>query len=442
MQQKIQNFIVKNNLLKQASTVIVGLSGGADSVVMLNVLISLGYNCIIAHCNFHLREEASNNDEKFVFDLSKSLQIPYHKIDFDTEQYAKNNHISIEMAARDLRYNWFYELLESEQAEAIAVAHHADDSIETLLLNLVRGTGLKGLTGIACRNEKIIRPLLCCNRSEIESYIHQQKLSHITDASNATTVYKRNKIRNIVLPLLEEINPSVRQTLYQNIKHFEGSFAIYEQALSKIKNEIMTLSSDLISISIEKLKKQEQISTVLYELLLPYRFSSATITQISEQLGAESGKQFFSDTHRLIKDREYLLITELDKNKQDVYFINKDIETLKLPLELNFTILNKDSSFKISSQKDSVHLDASKLSYPLQLRHWQEGDSFYPLGMNQKKKLSDFFINNKLSLLEKEKVWIILSNNEIVWIIGMRLDNRFKVNDDTKEVLEIKVGSL
>ena len=386
MQQKIQNFIAKNNLLKQKSTVIVGLSGGADSVVLLNVLISLGYNCIIAHCNFHLREEASNKDEKFVFDLSQSLQIPYHKIDFETEQYANKNHISIEMAARDLRYAWFNQLLESEQAEAIAVAHHADDSIETLLLNLIRGTGLRGLTGIPSRNEKVIRPLLCCNRSEIESYILQHQLSHITDASNATLLYKRNKIRNIVLPLLEEINPSVRQTLYQNIKHFEGSFAIYEQALLKIKNEVMTFSSDLISISIEKLKKQEQISTVLYELLLPFRFSSATITQISEQLDSESGKQFFSDTHRLIKDREYLLITELDKNKQDVYFINKDVETLKLPLELNITILNKDSSFEISKQKDSVHLDASKLSYPLQLRHWQEGDSFYPLGMNQKKK--------------------------------------------------------
>ena len=440
MQQKIQNFIVKNNLLKHKSTVIVGLSGGADSVVLLNVLISLGYNCIIAHCNFHLREEASNNDEKFVFDLSQSLQIPYHKIDFDTEQYAKTNHISIEMAARDLRYAWFYKLLESEQAEAIAVAHHADDSIETLLLNLIRGTGLRGLTGIPCRNEKVIRPLLCCNRSEIESYILQHQLIHITDASNASLLYKRNKIRNVVLPLLEEINPSVRQTLYQNIKHFEGSFAIYEQALLKIKNEVMTFNSDFISISIEKIKKQEQLPTILYELLLPYRFSSATIAQISEQLDAESGKQFISDTHRLIKDREYLLITELDKINHAVYLINKDVETLKLPIELNFTILKKDSSFEISKQKDCVHLDASKLCYPLQIRHWQEGDSFYPLGMDQKKKLSDYFINNKLSLVEKEKIWILLSDNEIVWIIGMRLDNRFRITDNTEEILEIRIG--
>jgi tRNA(Ile)-lysidine synthase len=442
MQQKIQNFIVNNNLLKPKSTVIVGLSGGADSVVLLDVLISLGYNCIIAHCNFHLREDASNDDEKFVFDLSQSLQIPYHKIDFDTEQYAKTNHISIEMAARDLRYAWFYELLKSEQAEAIAVAHHADDSIETLLLNLIRGTGLRGLTGIPYRNEKIIRPLLCCNRSEIEYYILQHQLSHITDASNATLLYKRNKIRNVVLPLLEEINPSVRQTLYQNIKYFEGSFAIYKQALLKIKNEVMTFNSDLISINIDKIKKQEQLPTVLYELLLPYRFSSATIAQIVEQLDAESGKQFFSDTHRLIKDREYLLITKLDTNNQDVYFINKDIETLKLPLELNLTILFKDSNFEISKQKNCIHLDASKLNYPLQLRHWKEGDSFYPLGMDQKKKLSDFFINNKLSLVEKEKIWILLSDNEIVWIIGMRLDNRFKVSNKTEEILEIKIGSL
>lgn len=442
MQQRIQHFIHKHNLLNQQSPIIVGVSGGADSVVLLHILIELGYSCRIAHCNFHLRAADSDSDEQFVHDLSATLQIPYHKIDFDTQQYAKTNHISIEMAARDLRYAWFHELVETHQAQAIAVAHHADDSIETLLMNLIRGTGLRGLTGIPCRNEKIVRPLLCCSREEIETYIIENKLTHITDASNATLLYQRNKIRNVVLPLLEEINPSVRQTLYQNIAHFNGSLAIYEQALLQIKNEVMTFSTDLISINIEKLRQHEQISTILYELLQPYSFNSSTIVQITEQLEGESGKQFFSDTHRLIKDRNVLLISTKKEDKPTIYTVNMEDDFLDQPFEMNFTKLKMHPEFEVSKLKECVHIDASKLNYPLQLRHWQEGDTFFPLGMNKKKKLSDFFINNKLSLIEKEEIWILLSANEIVWIVGMRLDNRFRINKNTEEVLEIKIVSL
>ena len=440
MQEKVQEFIQNKKLLNQQSPIIVGVSGGADSVVLLHILMSLGYGCIVAHCNFHLREEASDSDEKFVHALSKSLQIPYHKVDFDTQLYAKQKHISIEMAARDLRYAWFRELMEQHHAQAIAVGHHADDSIETLLLNLIRGTGLKGLSGIPSRNKEVVRPLLCCSRPEILDYLADHKLEHITDASNESLLYQRNKVRNVVLPLLEEMNPSVRQTLYQNQKHFEGSWAIYEQAILQIKKELMTIGDELVSIDIEGLKKQAQRTTVLYELLHPYGFHPSTIAQIDDQLDSESGRQFFSERHRLVIDRAVLLISNLTENAQCSYSIQKEDKVLEHPIEMSLRTFPKQLDFKFSKEKNCVHLDASKLTFPLQRRHWEEGDTFYPLGMDQKKKLSDFFINNKLSLLEKEKCWILLSEKEVVWIVGMRLDNRFKVTERSEMVLEIKVA--
>ena len=344
------------------------------------------------------------------------------------------------MAARDLRYAWFRELMEQHHAQAIAVGHHADDSIETLLLNLIRGTGLKGLSGIPSRNKEVVRPLLCCSRPEILDYLADHKLEHITDASNESLLYQRNKVRNVVLPLLEEMNPSVRQTLYQNQKHFEGSWAIYEQAILQIKKELMTIGDELVSIDIEGLKKQAQRTTVLYELLRPYGFHPSTIAQIDDQLDSESGRQFFSERHRLVIDRAVLLISNLTENAQCSYSIQKEDKVLEHPIEMSLRTFPKQLDFKFSKEKNCVHLDASKLTFPLQLRHWEEGDTFYPLGMDQKKKLSDFFINNKLSLLEKEKCWILLSEKEVVWIVGMRLDNRFKVTERSEMVLEIKVA--
>lgn len=439
MQQKVQNYIEKHELLTPKTKVIVGVSGGADSVVLLHILLSLGYDCVIAHCNFHLRMDESDRDEAFVLNLSKELKVSYYHIDFETTKYAETHHISIEMAARDLRYSWFYELLEKHDAQAIAVAHHADDSIETMLMNLVRGTGLRGLTGIAPRNEKVVRPLLCCTRSEIEIYCVEHFLEHMEDSTNAKIDYQRNKFRNIVLPLLEEINPSVRQTLYDSLARFQGNLAVYEQAIEKIQQNIVHKEGKSIKINIDLLKKQVHLPTVMYELLHIYGFGIATIQQITEQMDGESGKLFYSDTYRLLKDREYLVISKIElKSSVDYWISDKDTE-ITVPFSLKLNKLQVKSDFLVSKDKNRVHIDIDNLNFPLKLRRWQQGDTFFPFGMNKRKKISDFFINNKLSILEKEQSWLLQSGDDIVWIVGQRLDNRFRVIDTTKNVLEISV---
>jgi len=439
MQQKVQTYIQRHQLLTPGGRIIVGVSGGTDSVVMIHILMSLGYDCLIAHCNFHLRMDESNRDELFVRNLAKDLKIPYYSIDFETTKYAEEHKISIEMAARDLRYAWFYELLYNQDAQAIAVAHHADDSIETMLMNLVRGTGLKGLTGIQPRNHKVVRPLLCCTRLELETYLVHHDLEHIEDSTNTSSDYQRNKFRNEVLPLLLEINPSVRQTLYDSLERFEGNWTIYQQAIDKMKMEIVQTKPGLVKMDIDGIKRQVHIPTLMYELLHPYGFGSSLIEQITDQLDGESGKVFYSDTHRLVKDRKYLLISEKEENYSEEYSINEDVSVIEFPLPMKISKQFVTSGFEVSKELNRIHVDASKLSFPLVLRRWKEGDSFFPFGMKQRKKVSDFFINNKLSLLEKEQSWILVSNHEIVWIVGQRLDNRFCVSKETKEVVEFKI---
>jgi tRNA(Ile)-lysidine synthase len=439
MQQKVQTYIQDHQLLTQKGRIIVGVSGGTDSVVMLHVLMSLGYDCVIAHCNFHLRMAESDRDELFVRDLAKELKVPYYSVDFETTKYAEEHKISIEMAARDLRYAWFYELLYNHDAQAIAVAHHADDSIETMLMNLVRGTGLKGLTGIQPRNHKVVRPLLCCNRLELETYLVRFDLDHIEDSTNASVDYQRNKFRNEVLPLLAEINPSVRQTLYDSLERFEGIWAIYQQSIDAMKQLIVRNGPGLVKMDIDAIKIQEHIPTLMYELLHPYGFGPAVIEQVTGQLDGESGKVFFSETYRLIKDRKYLLISKIDDNPAQDFMITEDETVIEFPFLLKINKQPVTPDFEVSKEITRIHVDASRLTYPLVLRRWKEGDAFFPFGMKQRKKVSDFFIDNKLSLFEKEHSWILVSNNEIVWIVGQRLDNRFCVTNETKEVIEFRI---
>ena len=440
MQQKVQSYIERQQLLTPKATVIVGVSGGTDSVVLLHILHALGYECVVAHCNFHLRMEESNRDEAFVRALSKTMKLPFYNIDFDTVSYADKHGISIEMAARDLRYEWFHDLLKKLEAQAIAVAHHADDSIETMLMNLVRGTGLRGLSGIRPRNKKVIRPLLCCNRQELENYLIRFDLEHVEDSTNASVDYQRNKFRNEVLPLLEEINPSLRQTLYESQKRFEGTTAIYAQAIDTIREKIAETADGLRKLNIDIIKQQVHIPTVMYEILHPYGFSGATIEQVTENLDAESGKTFYSDTHRLIKDRKYLIISPKDDDKVDEYYITQPDAVIDQPFVLQLKTLKLTPDFSISRSAKRVHIDASKLAFPLQLRRWREGDVFYPFGMKQRKKVSDFFIDNKLSLLEKEQSWLLVSGNDIVWIVGQRLDDRFRITAETTEVVELSIN--
>jgi tRNA(Ile)-lysidine synthase len=439
MQQKVETYIQKHQLLLHEKPVIVGVSGGTDSVVLLHLLISLGYNCLLAHCNFHLRGEESNRDEQFVRELAKTNKLQSCFINFDTSKFASKKGISIEMAARELRYTWFEQLMEEHDAQAIAVAHHADDNIETLLMNLVRGTGIKGLTGMQPRNNDLVRPLLCLTREEIEQYLIKHDLEHVEDASNSDSEYKRNKFRNEVLPLLEEINPSVRQTLYNTQNNLNGNYEIYQQAIQRIENEITEIDSGILKINIEKLKKQVQIPTVLFEILQPYGFGSAEVNQIVEQLEGESGKIFYSYDYRLVKDRKYLLVEKIETISKRVYFIEESNSQVIEPFKMIISKKTIQTGFQVSKSPIRIQVDASKLKFPLELRHWTEGDSFYPFGMQNRKKVSDYFIDNKFNLPEKERTWLLVSENEIVWIIGNRLDNRFRITDTTTEIVEFEL---
>jgi len=440
MQKKVGKYIESKQLLKPGDTVIVGVSGGADSVALLHLLKALGYKCIAAHCNFHLRGSESDRDETFVRQLTTELEIPGHYINFDTKKYAANNKLSIEMAARDLRYEWFEQLLVEHKVQAIAVAHHRDDSVETMLMNLVRGTGLKGLTGIPYRNAHVVRPLLCVSREEILAYLMQYDLCCIEDSTNASTEFTRNKFRHEVLPLLETINPSVRETLYQSIERFEQLEGFYMHSINQLKEKITTQENHVFKINKKELLKQPYFQTFLFEMLYPYGFNASMVSNITDSLEKNPGLIFKSDEYQLLSDRDYLIITPInDAVKDSVYVIEEGVTDITEPLNMKIKVFPVSSSFIISKEKFRVHLDASKLKFPLTLRHWRQGDSFIPFGMQNKKKLSDFFIDEKISRFNKDECWLLLSGNEIVWVIGYRTDNRYRVNGETTKIVEFEL---
>lgn len=436
--KKVQQFIETNRLFQENERVLVGVSGGADSVVLLNILLKMGYKCVVAHCNFHLRGEESNRDEKFVENLTKEYNLLYKKIDFDTVGYAKSNKISIEMAARDLRYSWFEKMAAETKCTSIAVAHHADDSIETVLLNMIRGTGLKGLTGIEPRNGKVVRPLLCCNRDEVEDYAEKYKIHFVTDSTNAANDYSRNKIRNVLLPLMAEINPSIKQTMVDNADRLRGAWKIYTDKIREIENEITIHEDGNYLIDIEKLRNKTDVKTVLFELLQPFHFHPDVISDIYENLDKRSGGRFYSDSHRLLKDRSFLIIDEIDKTSQIEFTIAENASEIDFPIHLTLTNFKRNDNFQPSILPHTIHVDGDKIKFPLTLRKWKDGDSFYPFGMAKSKKLSNFFIDEKLNRNQKEDIWILLSDDKIVWLVGLRLDNRFRVKDSTSNILEIK----
>lgn len=435
--KKVQEFIQTNELLQPGERILVGVSGGVDSVVLLNILLKSGYECIVAHCNFHLRGSESDRDEKFVEKLAKEYGVMFKKTDFNTTGYARKNKISIEMAARELRYEWFNRVAKEIHSGSIAVAHHADDSIETFFLNLVRGTGLKGLTGIDAKNGNIVRPLLTCTRQEIEKYAKINNLQYVFDSTNASNDYSRNKIRNQVIPLLSDINPSVSQTFMENIIRLRGIRKIYEAKIQNIKEKVLSEKEENIYIDIEELKKQADIQTVLYEVLNEYNFNSKTIREIVSGLEHNSGLQYASPTHRLLKDRNALIIQRTEPRNETEYLVSKNTREITVPVHLHFRWIKNTPDFQISRTADTVHIDADLLEYPLTIRKWRKGDTFQPFGMTQSKKLSDFFINSKISLYQKEEIRLLLSAEKIVWVIGMRIDNRFRITDETQNILEI-----
>lgn len=435
MLQKIKTYIAEKGLFESDATLIVGLSGGADSMALLDILTLLGYRCIAAHCNFHLRGEESDDDAKFVKNWCKENDIEFTSIDFDTKQYAADKKISIEMAARELRYSWFEMMRIQFNADAIAVAHHKDDSVETVLLNLIRGTGISGLSGILPKNGKIVRPMLCVTRSEIESYLREREIPFRTDSTNSEDIYTRNHIRLNILPMLQKINPSISESIFRTSENLAEAEKVYKKAIDA---DIKTvLQND--KIDIEKLKQTVSSSSVLFEILSPLGFHPSVIEDVKNAMDASSGKVFYSSTHRLIKGRTYFLIDEIEKSESDNQTILIDSTTREILNPIRLEIKVTDVPKSIDKSNNILYADADKLSFPLVLRKWQPGDWFIPFGMKGKKKLSDFFTDQKFNLKQKEETWILLSGEDVVWVVGYRSDNRFKISSKTKKVLQIEL---
>lgn len=440
MQEKLEAFISENNLFCKNDRILIALSGGVDSVVLATLMKKCNYSICLAHCNFHLREEESNRDEAFVRSWAKENGVELFVKEFDTFAYMKENKLSLEMAARDLRYQWFDLLLKEHNFSYLATAHHLDDSIETFFINLLRGTGIAGLHGIQAKNDKIVRPLLFATREEILSYAKENSISFVEDSTNSETKFTRNKIRHNLFPVLRELNPNFEFALKKDIEHLKDTEFVFRREIEKVKQEIIEKEKDVFKIRIEKLQELTPLNIYLYEILSEYGFNETNINDILLCLNENSGKQFFSKTHRLLKDRQYIFIDKIkDDSKNNFFLINQEQGSLIYPLRMQMEVMRDLKFINISKSKNIAMLDFDLLKFPLVLRKWRQGDSFVPFGMKKEKKLSDYFTANKYSLIDKENQWILCSEEKIIWIVGERIDDRFRISNKTKNILKIEV---
>ena len=440
MVEQFLNYIHQEKLFHSSQRILLAVSGGADSMLMLHLFTNAGFPVAIAHCNFRLRGSESDDDEQFVSNYCDQNNLAFYLKHFDTEEFANQRGISIEMAARDLRYDWFNELLEKHGYDYLATAHHQDDVIETFLINLSRGSGIKGLSGIQPKSGSIIRPMLFTNRVEIHEYCMRMKIEYRTDSSNLDTVYKRNLIRQQILPLLEQINPAFRRNALKTIGNLHETGQLFQQRMSEIKSLVYSEDDQGAMIHIDKLLTLNPIRTILFELIREFGFQPEQIGDIIDSLSRESGRKFYSDNYRLVKDREFLLISPFAEKLNKVFYLEEDCTEVVFPVHLSLEKLEGTSDYRFSTHPNIVDLDLDELIFPLMLRHWKEGEYFQPLGMSGLKKLSDFFIDEKYSLPDKENIWILASGNQVVWILGKRLDNRYKITSKTKKVLRIKLS--
>ena len=434
MLQKLQNHINNTLPFLKGKKILLAVSGGIDSMVLVDLFSKLDFEIGIAHCNFQLRGEESNEDENFVKIQSIKYTIKGYFKSFDTKNYSEEKKISLQQAARELRYNWFKELLEKEGYDYLLTAHHLDDSLETFLINFTRGTGIEGLTGIPEVNGNVIRPLLIFSRDEIENYAKANKIEWREDSSNASDKYFRNKIRHHVVPILKELNPSLLESFENTIKNISGTNTLVKDALNTSFKEIASKKNNDTYFDIEKLIQLENYKSYLYEWLKPFGFSDWQ--SIQELIHSQSGKQVFSESYRLLKDRDQLILSKTEINNIDeVFLINENENSIVKPI--NFSICNQ--SYISEPTNSCIFVDKEKLKFPLKIRKWQEGDYFYPSGMQGKKKVSKYFKDEKFSLIDKENTWLLCSNNEIIWIINHRADQRFLANNNTQQILKIEL---
>lgn len=432
---RFEDYFTHSCKLEKHNSVLCAVSGGIDSVALLHLLCLSGFKPVVAHCNFQLRSKESDAEQKFVEGLAIELSLKIHVKSFKTIKYAQENGISIEMAARDLRYQWFESLRKSENIDFIAVGHHMDDKVETVLLNLIRGTGIKGLGGIQAVNGKIIRPLLFASRQEIEELATQQNWAFCTDSSNLDENIKRNLIRHKILPLMKTLNPGIIETINKETEIWRDINNLMSDTIDLIIQKISTTISDkVIQFDFSMYASKPYAKTLLYEIIKPYGFNAANATDILKAQNWERNRTFKTDNYRLVTlDQFKFEIEQQESNNQKTYSIDAKCESIAIPINLSFSKENYKAPKNKDLKKWEAAFDIELLEFPLTLRKWQPGDWFCPFGMNGRKKLSDFFTDQKLTLPEKENLWILCSGENIIWIVGYRTDNRYRLTTNTKQ---------
>ena len=438
--QKFTEFNRHKHLANRKKKCLLTVSGGMDSMVMCDLFFKAGYPFVVAHCNFNLRGKESDGDEQFVKALAEKYKVEVFTKSFPTKEYADQKNVSIQLAARELRYAWFEELRKEKGLHLVATAHHLNDNIETIIYNLIKGTGIRGLRGIPVRQENIVRPLLFASRDEIAAYQKENEIAYREDSSNADDKYTRNKIRHLLIPFMKEINPSLEKTFADKIELFTELEALYEKQVNKPVRGLFLQRKEDIYIPILKLKKIRNAATILFEYLKDYGFNAEQVDDMLANLDRTPGKQFLTEKARIIKDRRFFILTGLTQKDFTTRLIQKEDAEVQLPdAHLKLSSIKRED-LKISTDKNQAFIDLAKLEFPLIVRHWKQGDYFYPFGMKmKKKKLKKFFTDQKIAINEKETIWVIESNQKIVWVAGHRIDERFRVEENTRQVLKVQL---
>lgn len=464
LQQAFEKYIKEQQLFAKTDQLLLAVSGGVDSVVLCHLCYKAGYRFVIAHCNFQLRGAESERDEAFVKQVGQNYNTEVLVQRFDTADYAAANKLSIQVAARELRYNWFYQLLcdynlnwnKNESVKSgwhvnidstagrtyLATAHHLNDSIETMLLNFFKGTGIRGLKGIQPQSETrnwLVRPLLFATKEQLVNYAAEHGLSFVEDSSNASDKYTRNYFRNQLIPGIKKVYPQAEENLAENLKRFAEIEQLYQQAINTHKKKLLYTRGNEWHIPVLKLQKTTPLDTVIYELTAPFGFTPQQVPDIKNLLNSDTGKYVASATHRIIKNRRWLIVAAatagtaatsiIEAGETVCYLEQETLQLQQLPAE----------GYKIKKENTIAAVDAKLLKFPLLVRRWKMGDYFYPLGMNKKKKLARFFIDQKLSKTDKEAVCVVVSDQRIVWVVGHRIDDRFKITPATKTITELRL---
>jgi tRNA(Ile)-lysidine synthase len=452
---RFRKFVEDKNLFHSRDKLLLAVSGGLDSVVLVELCFQSGFDFVIAHANFNLRGEESMRDQLFVESLSRKYKVPAFSKSFLTEEFAHEHRCSIQVAARELRYTWFREFLNKSNTtitsipnreplvDYILTAHHQDDNVETLLINFFKGTGIAGLHGILPKQGHLVRPLLFATKDELREFAVKQMLDWVEDSSNESDKYTRNQIRHKLLPAIYELFPTASGNLAENISRFGEIEILYRQAIDLWKKKLLQNRGSEIHIPALQLKKSTPLRSLVFEMFKDYGFSPGQTDEIIRLLDAESGKFVLSPTHRLLKNRQWLIISGLETRTQEHVLVNKESKEVEFgSFHLDFSIAN-GKEYQIIGKPVLAELDADRIQFPLLLRRWKKGDYFYPLGMKKKKKLSRFFIDQKLSQNEKSNVWILEMQKKIVWIVGLRIDNRFAIRPgSTSRVLKVEMRML